>query len=55
MDIKDFVVSFASVEKVIGGGFNIIADHSRKVEDRLQSLDDRYAELRADIERLKLA
>jgi len=53
MDLKDFMVSFAAVEKVIGGGFNTISDHSRKVEERLQQLDDKYEQLRADIDRLK--
>lgn len=36
------MVSFAAVEKAVGGGFSTISDHSRKVEGRLQLLDDKY-------------
>jgi phage shock protein A len=53
MDLKNFAVSFASAEKMIGSGFVQLADNVQSVNRQIKELDQKYEELRAEIEALK--
>jgi hypothetical protein len=53
MDFKHFAVSFPSAEKIIGSGFLQLADNVQEVSRHIKTLDQKYEELKAEIEALK--